>query len=996
MPEREVTFEVPGERLSAFIATVHRLSPQRVGVCWLTDGSGRARVRVQRPPGVLLGREEFPVVEDSTNTFVPEIDRLSIPSIPGAPTGRPPAHLAIRAKLSRSPLRPEPTLWIIRQDALAQLGSYCRSTHELLLARFLCAVSAAQGSPCVVLRAIAAKGPPPVFVGPAESYAASLKLPNLFVPVGRAIGPALRRDTIRATLAAEPERCVWLRDLDDGAFQAESIAVSAFRPLNELVEYRTKPVRARLTVWSAPTSLSLEPFVEGDSRPKLAVPTRPVETPPAPSDSDRRGLLSRAAGWFNRFKLAPPAEKPKSTPREVERPPERPDRLHHARPESTSSGLERCQELEAKVLQGMQGAEPGSELWSDLAAAYDAIGNHADAAQCWAHALWGVDRPPPLWSWGWLRAECRAARPEVKAIDPVPWLSSTPGPGTTRAMAAWVVWASTQSPVPPLLIEHAGQIQARLEQHEHWLPIRAIWMARVALDRVHQGDVLGLARARDRVSERLSTMGLSLELDVPSFLRFVGEGARDRFTEARRWLSDKRELIHQWINRLGSFAPFPKLPGETAAALRHFGLEPNIAQTKGYVDLLIAWGLTRFAESAAAEQMRKQSAAAFPNDDPVHHVLRSGFTHRIQQVRDGKPPTGPLPDELLREINALDPDRQYAVNKLREASRVLEPTVRVAAYREANTRRTTPTPTSTAASLSTMPIDRLNAEGLGLIGRELQRPGQPDLADVVSAALDRVADWSEENSAAIVAHVPGAIESARNAPTNLAELISTGLTAAATWGRPELALTLVGALQRMASGSSPWLAVEPLITPTARALRRLGLKDEADRLLQQMADRILQGQPVARFRNSKPGEWPISLRVLMHAAGGWYATGRDELAHTVLDEARKDLFSPTMSAADRTSLALAYATTLGHAPVRIALGRLEEMFQRLEGVSVGGATNTYYCLKPLMIVEAAVRAVVSEELTLGPQVRAWLDVDEFAVRRRVRDELKARLSVANL
>jgi cellulose synthase operon protein C len=68
------------------------------------------------------------------------------------------------------------------------------------------------------------------------------------------------------------------------------------------------------------------------------------------------------------------------------------------------------------------------------------------------------------------------------------------------------------------------------------------------------------------------------------------------------------------------------------------------------------------------------------------------------------------------------------------------------------------------------------------------------------------------------------------------------------------------------------------------------------------------------------------------------------------------------------------------------------MFQRLVGIQVAGSTNAYYSLKPLMLVETAVRAVVSDEFALGPQARAWLDADELAVRRRIRDDLKAVLA----
>jgi hypothetical protein len=159
---------------------------------------------------------------------------------------------------------------------------------------------------------------------------------------------------------------------------------------------------------------------------------------------------------------------------------------------------------------------------------------------------------------------------------------------------------------------------------------------------------------------------------------------------------------------------------------------------------------------------------------------------------------------------------------------------------------------------------------------------------------------------------------------------------------------------------------------------------------------VLQGQAPDRLRIARPAEWPAALRVLLHAAAGWYYAGRDEQAHAVLDEARRDLFAAGLSARDRTALALVYATTLGQAPVRVALGRLEEVFQRLKGIDVGGSTNAYYSLQPLLLVETAVRAVVSEDFALGPEVRAWLDADELAVRHRIRDELKEVMAAQGL
>ncbi|MSR52493.1 MAG: hypothetical protein EXS09_04300 [Gemmataceae bacterium] len=76
----------------------------------------------------------------------------------------------------------------------------------------------------------------------------------------------------------------------------------------------------------------------------------------------------------------------------------------------------------------------------------------------------------------------------------------------------------------------------------------------------------------------------------------------------------------------------------------------------------------------------------------------------------------------------------------------------------------------------------------------------------------------------------------------------------------------------------------------------------------------------------------------------------------------------------------------------MALGRLEEISQLLKGITIAGSTNAYYALNPLLLVERAVRAVVSDDFAVGPQVRAWLDADELAVRRRIREEQKQMLS----
>ncbi len=990
-------FDLPGEQFAAFTADLRRLS-RTFTFRWLLEGDedlAQVQIRVEDPPAILVsrfaesGRVRF--VSERDDDFIAEIDSIPLAARLAQANGATPDPIAVRIKLTSAEDHDSARLWILRDDALVNLTAYCRSTNELLLARFSVAISASTGVPCVVLRANTTKGPPPIFVGPAIAYKPALKLDSLFVPLGTRLAPPIRRDAIRTALGVATERIVWLHPTGNGSFAVESLAESAFRPLVEWIDYKLPEAPRSIQPWAQSVNWALESFVE--RAPAKAKPKPPVVAEVARPATRKPGLLSRAAGWFKGLSLKPPAEQPAlvepNIPVEeaVRTALNQGDRLHLARPETTNSALERCHALEAKFLRSLP--ELKADEWAELAGAYDSAGNHADAALCWLNALWGQSNLTALWAWGWLRAESRAAKPEVKTIDPEPWLKAPPGPGTTRAMAAWVVWASLQKPNPPALANRANELQARLEANEHWLPVRAAWLARAALARLGSGDVLSLARARDRLSDRLLATGLSLELDTPSFLRFAGDGVRERFQEARRWLTDKRDLIHQWLARLPEFASV-RVPN--TGALRRFGLEPNVAQTRAYVDLILAWGMTRFAENTAADAVRKQAHAGLPADDPVHAALRAGFEFRIAQVRDGKPPRGPLPDEVVRQIAALDGERRYAVDKLRESSRVLEPTAGVDAYHESVYRRAGSTVASAGSTISNLPAERLAEEAPRLLEREAGRSGRPDLAGVTAALLERAGDLTEPGIDAVAAILPMALEAARNSAPAMSGLIQHGLAAAALWDRPDLAKQLAMWVPHLAAGPTGWETTEGLIAPGTRHLRRLGLKAEADRILHHVAERVTQGQPIGRIRAMRPREWPVALRVLLHAAAGWYSSGRDEQAHAVLDEARKDLFARELPAAQQTALALAYAATLGQAPVRVALGRLEEMFQRLEGIWVGGSTNAYYCLKPLILVETAVRAIVSEEFTLGPQVRAWLDADEFAVRRRIRDELKAVLS----
>jgi hypothetical protein len=168
-----------------------------------------------------------------------------------------------------------------------------------------------------------------------------------------------------------------------------------------------------------------------------------------------------------------------------------------------------------------------------------------------------------------------------------------------------------------------------------------------------------------------------------------------------------------------------------------------------------------------------------------------------------------------------------------------------------------------------------------------------------------------------------------------------------------------------------------------RCLRRLRLTDEAERLI-----RFLDPGGLG-----SAGAEGLSHPERLGLAIGWFTAGNEDAGTRILNDARESVFlNENLSERDRTELAIAYAEALGFTPARIAHGRLEEIFQRpLFVVEKRSSTNRYFTLKPLQLIDNIVRSVVTDEFTLGPAVRGWLEDDEFLIRSRIHRDMAATL-----
>lgn len=1038
-PTTAVVFEVRGGEVAGLVGEILRLGNDRQGLRWLAEtdgGTPRALLRVVGPPYYALLRaldrddrdggpraylENAPRVLVEVGYTHPLVDRLRPPPgrllllgpprrwrvieegpfrdiyevlefrLPGVEVRwrgvERPERFTIPLRLARGGASEASELWVLRDGAGGSLDDLVRHADDRLLSRLAFAVAEGEGGrSTVVLRVRPSKQGPPVLVLDGDGYRPYLRLPNLFLPVGTRLHPPLRRDAVARLLAADPSRVTWLAPGVDGGFVPESLPEEAFRPLGQWVDYVLDREHRPLDAWVRSSRFDFDPFVCRDDL---------EDGPPTgPKRKRGKGLLDEAH---------PDAEASGPGGR-VGKAPARPHHDLAAELSATAAVapgelVRRLGDLEARFLaiEGPLDAAERPPLWRKMAGLNAALGRSGDATVCWANALWGVDGPPPDWAETWARAESEASgrRPEdARAFDRL-LSTAKPSAADVRALAAGLVWASLGGPGAADLTQRLGRVQHFLERHEATVPVRVAWLAWLGLARLAGGDVLTLARARDRVLERLHQHGLSRDLDLPSFLRFTGGGACERARLARDHLVRLHALARSWVKTGLWNGPF----------------------TGPLVDLLAAYGLARLGAAEAAGAALRSGLGGLPRNDPVVDWLGKAFDYRVRQAIDGKAAAGPLPIALMRKLDPMgrvgteDQKKQgkylrYKIDRLREHSRILEPHEKVDPYRHWH------------GPLA----DELTHE----LGRVVDVTDRGELADrmarlfavrhegekaasrsarVLRAALDVGFRLGESFALDLFDRVIPTVDRFDDLPRQ-ADLLERALHLAAHFDQPGHVRAYVSRFDALLAAAEERSAgaLEPLLGQCFRGLRKLGLRDEIDRLLDRMAALILRGRGVtsaggltAAAERTGPGAvaWSRSLRLLLHVAAGWSYFGQADRARPVYDEARALLFQGDLPPIEQTALACVYVNALGQAPADLALPRLEELFRGLERVHDTFTVVSHYSVSRLDLIQAVVLTVASDDFTLGETGRRWLEDEEFFVRRRIHRDVRAALGGAD-
>jgi hypothetical protein len=958
---------LPVERLAGFVAAAHRFHKQPVR---FVPDRPFAMVLLSHPPTHLLDLPHVTAYyEPAAGVWVRDGWQHPLPQSLFVPAGQvafvdPPASwrlVPMPAFLNTAdtfPLSVRPPLAVVVTDRIPQivvpvrlkkhnadvpdalwafdgstdqLTDLFNTTAESILSRFMYAVLKSEG----VTRVWAmpnGRGKGPVLPEPFLGFVPHPLLAGVFLPIGATLSPSPRADRLAELLQVGARQLVCVESRA-GLPVVHRIPLTAFRPLAELVTY-TAPACRAVSAWTASDSrLTLAEVRLADAvEPPVPMVSLAVPTPPIPVSGS---WLTRLADRL----LGGRPEKPKK----VDKADQKSSRVITPVVRHTPDRDARRRHLEQQVID-----QPTASAWAALAAE---TAKPADAALCWVNALWDRDPPPAPWLAEWVRAERRGK----------------PGPRLAAALAAEVGFSPDPHPDAARLPELLRVLDARDDE----LPVRAVWLARLAAARAVGGDPLALARVRDRLLARLAADGPSLDLDAPAFLRFHGTLDGDRFRAARDWLMHAREPIHKWLHKLSS-----------GLRLGWAGLDPDPRPTAAYADLMLAWGLSRLGERTKSDELtahaeRVLTAAGGHGVDPaVHAALFARFVDRIRDAQHGRARPLAPPSPAVH-----DPEGLYAITKLADRCRTLAPHAAGNPYAGHDLAPLIGTDAigHRLDRLSRQPSEEAVA---GLLADTAADPTAATLPRVVLVAVELPVTFPHRTAERLMLLLPAAVallpEAVRVAfdphadPRAYAQRLTNRLVLAAC--RLATRHDLNGGfggfvrslLDAVAAGDGVIkTAIAAHLPELFAALRKLGLTDLAGELAGATAD-----QPV-----------------------GWFVMGRDDTGWALLDAARERLFVTGIpDDRDRTTAAFGYVAALTHAPPRLALGRLEELFQRLDRVTTAGATARYFALTPLELIDRAVSAVVTDEFNLGPAVRRWLDDDEFVTRRRIARDLDAALA----
>jgi hypothetical protein len=448
--------------------------------------------------------------------------------------------------------------------------------------------------------------------------------------------------------------------------------------------------------------------------------------------------------------------------------------------------------------------------------------------------------------------------------------------------------------------------------------------------------------------------GLSIEHDVPAFLRLLG-GARDPAHVER--LASALDALLARVEK-------------TRRARSTVEADPKL--TLAYVSFVVAYGAARLGRSERARALVAQATGALDVRDPVHGFLAAAYAARVAQAVEGLPPEAPLSPEIAARLNALDKLSRYKVDRVRQFSTALEPHERLDPIVAFHRGEPDPRGAEFAALRGTSDVPTIEDALVRILG-EARAAAPDERARLYDGAMDFfptiTTGRAQRHLEEVVANV------ADVAPARRAQLLEEALMLAGHLGDPELGRRIFHELEPLIAGLAVESAAEiaKVTGGMLRTLRRVGLREEAALLLETM-------------QKAAAGAGAPAMIARLHTASALAYLGRVDSAKSVFEETLGAL-AADVPVPLRLDLTRALARGVVNAPEEYALGVLEQLAAKLQVVTDSFNTNSHLCLSVIAFVEAIVLGYASDDLAMGELGRRWLDDDEYLIRRRIQRDM---------
>ena len=886
-----------------------------------------------------------PVWQDALALFdiVVDAEPVELAPLPSVPRVRVPLRLGHGLRAAA------PTLWVIREDAIERLSRLVSDAPETLVDSLSFALVGPRDAPLAVL--VARPGREVTLSIEAEAYAPLAALPELCAPIGATVEPPLRPAHLRALLLGDrgPDTRVWLAPLPERRFRVEHLAERALAPLADFAEHFAHAVAPQLEAWARAVTFTFDAFEVTDGEWSPAPRAEPARAEPSPKRRARTG----AGGAVTTAAPASVSPQRVTVPGELVR-----ASAGAAAPVASVSAPDALEQELASLEQELadDDGSPRTEAWLRMGALAAELGRSRDAGLAFARAAWDAPhREPVLRAWS-ARAMQAAGVEEIDAL--LSRVIARAAEGDARDAAAACALAAVDEACARRVRMRAPQLASLLEAHEGALDVRTGWLASLGLSRACD-DALGLARARDRALSRVRA-GLSVELDVPAFLRFAIQDGGAAASEAARRASLEIDALEDRI---------------THAKRKRSALEAPEALTHAYVALEAAFAHARLGAVERAEALRDRAIGVLDARDPVHAHLGRAYAARIEQARQGRPTSTPLPASLVAEREALERFARYKIDRLRESSLVLEPHAKPDPIGEFARDQRDPraelsaliapdaTPTAIEQVLdawlaSASSVEQRARALAGLVGLMPRLP-ESVVVPRLARMLDELGELPLGPRASLLDHAIAVAVHFDREP--LAE------RAAQLLAEPIAALGPEGAAE-VASAIGAGLAVLAACGPEQRA----------------RAIEVLASLAARASRDDVP-----SLLSRARLAGELAAMGDLEGAPPLLAAARTRLRDASLPMPERLALTRAIAAASGQLPEAHAAPAIQQLAEQLPRITDSYNTNSHFCLSLIELADALFLAHASEARSPSGRARRAMEREAEHVRRVVSRDMRA-------